>query len=63
VSKFCDGYMVFRASLGEPCDPCAVWPAVNDDWGSGTRKFTVRKGATGFSYELPAGAVATFVLR
>jgi glucosylceramidase len=37
--------------------------AVNDDWGTGVQKFTVRMGATAFSYELPAGAVATFVLR
>jgi glucosylceramidase len=37
--------------------------AVNDDWGTGAQKFTVRTGATAFSYELPAGAVATFVLR
>jgi glucosylceramidase len=37
--------------------------AVNDDWGTGSQRFTVRKGGTAFSYELPAGAVATFTLR
>ncbi|HEY7487231.1 MAG TPA: glycoside hydrolase family 30 beta sandwich domain-containing protein [Streptosporangiaceae bacterium] len=37
--------------------------AVNDDWGTGSQKFTVRKGGTAFSYELPAGAVVTFTLR
>lgn len=34
--------------------------AVNDDWGTGTKRFTVRFGTQAFSYELPAGAVATF---
>ncbi|HEU5155535.1 MAG TPA: glycoside hydrolase family 30 beta sandwich domain-containing protein [Streptosporangiaceae bacterium] len=36
---------------------------VNDDWGTGSQRFTVRKGDTAFSYELPAGAVVTFTLR
>jgi glucosylceramidase len=36
--------------------------AVNDDWGTGSQRFTVRAGAHPFSYTLPAGAVATFTL-
>ncbi|MFL6057048.1 MAG: glycoside hydrolase family 30 beta sandwich domain-containing protein, partial [Actinoallomurus sp.] len=36
--------------------------AVNDDWGTGSQRFTVRVGAHPFSYTLPAGAVATFTL-
>jgi hypothetical protein len=35
---------------------------VNDDWGSGSQRFSVRLGKVAFSYELPAGAVANFVL-
>ena len=35
---------------------------VNDDWGTGSQRFSVRLGGLAFSYELPAGAVATFVL-
>jgi glucosylceramidase len=35
---------------------------VNDDWGTGSKRFNVRLGRRAFSYELPAGAVATFVL-
>jgi glucosylceramidase len=34
----------------------------NDDWGSGTQRFNLRMGGEAFSYDLPAGAVATFVL-
>jgi glucosylceramidase len=34
----------------------------NDDWGSGSQRFNLRMGAKAFSYDLPAGAVATFVL-
>lgn len=36
--------------------------AVNDDWGTGSQRFTVRAGAKAFSSTLPAGAVATFTL-
>jgi glucosylceramidase len=36
--------------------------AVNDDWGTGSQRFTVRVGAHPFAYALPAGAVATFTL-
>jgi glucosylceramidase len=32
---------------------------VNDDWGTGTATFNVRSGKRAFSYQLPAGAVAT----
>jgi glucosylceramidase len=35
---------------------------VNDDWGTTTQRFDVSAGATAFAYDLPAGAVATFVL-
>ena len=34
----------------------------NDDWGSGSQRFNLRMGSKAFSYDLPAGAVATFVL-
>jgi glucosylceramidase len=34
----------------------------NDDWGTGSQRFNMRMGSKAFSYDLPAGAVATFVL-
>src|SRR3954468_509611 len=34
----------------------------NDDWGSGSQRFNLRMGSQALSYDLPAGAVATFVL-
>jgi hypothetical protein len=37
--------------------------AVNDDWGTGSKRFNVSLGRTAFSHDLPAGAVATFTLR
>jgi glucosylceramidase len=43
-------------------DGSIVLLAVNDDWGAGSKRFNVRLGRTAFSYELPAGAVATFTL-
>jgi glucosylceramidase len=43
-------------------DGSIVVVAVDDDWGTGSQKFNVRVGGQQFSYELPAGAVATFVL-
>jgi glucosylceramidase len=43
-------------------DGSIVLVAVNDDWGTTTQRFNVKLGATAFSYDLPAGAVATFVL-
>jgi glucosylceramidase len=43
-------------------DGSIVVLAVNDDWGTGSQRFNVRLGDRGFSYELPAGAVATFVV-
>lgn len=35
---------------------------VNDDWGDGSQRFNVRLDQREFSYELPAGAVATFTV-
>jgi glucosylceramidase len=35
---------------------------VNDDWGTTAQRFNVSAPGRSFSYELPAGAVATFVL-
>ena len=43
-------------------DGSIVLLAVNDDWGTGSQRFNVSIGDHEFSYELPAGAVATFVL-
>ena len=43
-------------------DGAIVLVVVNDDWGTTTQRFDVSAGATAFSYDLPAGAVATFVL-
>jgi glucosylceramidase len=43
-------------------DGSIVIVAVDDDWGTGSQRFNVRVGSTAFSYELPAGAVTTFVL-
>ena len=34
----------------------------NDDWGSGSQRFNLRMGSESLSYDLPAGAVATFVM-
>jgi len=34
----------------------------NDDWGTGSQRFNLRMGSEAVSYDLPAGAVATFVL-
>jgi glucosylceramidase len=43
-------------------DGSIVVVAVDDDWGTGSQKFNLRVVGQQFSYELPAGAVATFVL-
>jgi glucosylceramidase len=43
-------------------DGSVVLVVVNDDWGTTTQHFNVSAGGQGFSYALPAGAVATFVL-
>jgi glucosylceramidase len=43
-------------------DGSIVLLAVNDDWGTGSKRFNVRLGRTAFSYELPAGAVVTVTL-
>jgi glucosylceramidase len=43
-------------------DGSIVVVAVNDDWGTGSQRFNLRVGGDAFSYQLPAGAVATFVL-
>jgi glucosylceramidase len=43
-------------------DGSIVVLAVNDDWGTGSKRFNLRLGRTAFSYDLPAGAVATFLL-
>jgi glucosylceramidase len=34
----------------------------NDDWGTGSQRFNLRMGSKDLSYDLPAGAVATFLL-
>ena len=43
-------------------DGSVVVVAVNDEWGTGSQRFNLRFGTGGFSYDLPAGAVATFTL-
>ena len=43
-------------------DGSIVLLANDDDWGTGSQTFNVRLGASEFSYNLPAGAVATFVI-
>jgi glucosylceramidase len=43
-------------------DGSLVVVVVNDDWGTTPQRFNVSAPGTSFSYELPAGAVATFVL-
>jgi glucosylceramidase len=42
-------------------DGSIVVVAVDDDWGTGSQRFNLRLGHKALSYELPAGAVATFV--
>jgi glucosylceramidase len=44
-------------------DGSLVIVVVNDDWGTTAQRFNVAAGGQVFSYELPAGAVATFTLR
>jgi glucosylceramidase len=44
-------------------DGTIVLVAVNDDWGTIAQGFNVSGAGDPFSYTLPAGAVATFVLR
>jgi glucosylceramidase len=43
-------------------DGSLVVVVVNDDWGTTAQRFNVAVGGRAFSYELPAGAVATFTL-
>jgi glucosylceramidase len=43
-------------------DGSIVVLAVNDDWGTGSKRFNVRLGRSAFSYDLPAGAAVTFAL-
>jgi glucosylceramidase len=43
-------------------DGSLVVVVVNDDWGTTAQRFNVNAQGRSFSYELPAGAVATFVL-
>jgi glucosylceramidase len=43
-------------------DGSLVLVVVNDDWGTTAQRFNVSASGRSFSYELPAGAVATFVL-
>jgi glucosylceramidase len=43
-------------------DGSLVVVVVNDDWGTTAQRFNVTAPGRSFSYELPAGAVATFVL-
>jgi glucosylceramidase len=43
-------------------DGSIVVVAVNDDWGTGSQRFNLQLGDREFSYDLPAGAVVTFVL-
>jgi glucosylceramidase len=43
-------------------DGSIVVVVVNDDWGTTTQRFNLSAGGRAFSYALPAGAVATFVL-
>jgi O-glycosyl hydrolase len=40
-----------------------VLVVVNDDWGTTAQSFNVSGAGDPFSYTLPAGAIATFVLR
>ncbi|HMI70428.1 MAG TPA: glycoside hydrolase family 30 beta sandwich domain-containing protein [Solirubrobacteraceae bacterium] len=40
-----------------------VLVVVNDDWGTTAQSFNVSGSGDPFSYTLPAGAIATFVLR
>jgi len=42
-------------------DGSIVVVAVNDDWGTGSQRFNLQLGHREFSYDLPAGAVVTFV--
>jgi glucosylceramidase len=44
-------------------DGTIVLIVVNDDWGTGTATFNVRLGNRAFSYDLPAGAIATMTFR
>ena len=44
-------------------DGSIVVVVVNDDWGTTAQQFNVSGAGQPFSYTLPAGAVATFVLR
>jgi glucosylceramidase len=43
-------------------DGSIVVLAVNDDWGTGSQRFNLQLGDQGLSYDLPAGAVVTFVI-
>jgi glucosylceramidase len=43
-------------------DGSLVLVVVNDDWGTTAQRFNVNAAGRSFSYELPAGAVATFVI-
>jgi glucosylceramidase len=43
-------------------DGSLVIVVVNDDWGTTAQRFNVAAGDQAFSYELPAGAVATLTL-
>jgi glucosylceramidase len=43
-------------------DGSLVLVVVNDDWGTTAQRFNVSAAGRSFSYELPAGAVATFVI-
>ncbi len=52
---------IWTVALRNP-DGTVVVLAVNDDWGTGTQRFNLRVGTAAWSYPLPAGAVATFVL-
>jgi glucosylceramidase len=44
-------------------DGSIVVLAVDDDWGTGSQRFNLQLGSREISYDLPAGAVATFVFR
>jgi glucosylceramidase len=44
-------------------DGSIVVLAVDDDWGTGSQRFNLQLRGQEFSYDLPAGAVATFVFR
>ena len=43
-------------------DGSIVVVANDDDWGTGSQRFNLQLGNREFSYDLPAGAVVTFVL-